>query len=133
MVDELEMAERFDAELYIPPITSLHALSAVLDEVQLLQDDRERNQVMSDIEVAFRPVTEEDMELYEETKLSIGVKKLLNLTEMARLDPDQVGARFVRSLIEQSKGAATVPPARRRNMPPREEEEVSLGYYPGVM
>jgi len=133
MVEELEMAERFDAELYIPPITSLRALSTVLDEVQLLQDDRERNQVMSDVEVAFRPVTRDEMALYEETKLSIGVKKLLNLTEMARLDPDQVGGRFVSSLIEQSRGAATVPRATRRNLPPREEEEVSPGYYPGVM
>jgi vesicle-fusing ATPase len=133
MVEELEMAERFDAELYIPPITSLRALSTVLDEVQLLEDDRERNQVMSDIEVAFRPVTRDEMALYEETKLSIGVKKLLNLTEMARLDPEQVGGRFVSSLIEQSRGAATVPRARRRNVPPSEQEEISSGYYPGVM
>jgi len=133
MVEELEMAELFDSELRIAPLISLRALEKVLDEVQLLEEPSERRQFMSDVEQAFQPRTMDEQNLYGETKLSIGVKKLLNLTEMARLDPGQVGARLVSSLIEQAAGGAAVPPRRRRVAPPPMEGEVSPGYYPGLV
>jgi vesicle-fusing ATPase len=131
MVEELEMAELFDTELRIAPVTSLRALEAVLDEVQLLQEPHERRQVMGDIDDAFRPRTRDEQSIYGDTKLTIGVKKLLNLTEMARLDPGQVGARLVSSLIEQASGGASAPP-RRRRAPEPTEDEMSPGYYPGI-
>lgn len=132
MVEELEMAELFDSELRIAPVTSLQALETILDEVQLLQEPSDRRQFMSDINQAFQPRTRDEQNLYGETKLSIGVKKLLNLTEMARLDPGQVGARLVSSLIDQVAGGATVPQKRRKTVPPPLEGEMSPGYYPGV-
>jgi len=132
MVEELEMVELFDSELRIAPLTSLHALDKVLDEVQLLQETSERRQFMVNVEQSFQPRTREEQELYGDTKLSIGVKKLLNLAEMARLDPGQVGARLVSSLIEQASAGAAVPQRRRRAPPPPLDEEMSPGYYPGI-
>ncbi|KIM29575.1 hypothetical protein M408DRAFT_67819, partial [Serendipita vermifera MAFF 305830] len=132
MVEELEMAELFDSELRIGPVTSLRALDKVLDEVQLLQEPSERHQFMANVEQSFQPRTREEQEFYGDTKLSIGVKKLLNLTEMARLDPGQVGARLVSSLIEQASAGAAVPQKRRRAAPPPLDEEMSPGYYPGI-
>jgi vesicle-fusing ATPase len=135
MVEELEMAELFDSELRISPLASLGALETVLDEVQLLQDPQERHQVMSSIAQAFRPRTQDEQSIYGETKLNIGVKKLLNLTEMARLDPGQIGERLISSLIEQAVGGGgTIPERRMRHVsPPRSaHDEVSPGYYPGI-
>lgn len=132
MVEELEMAELFDSELRIAPVTSLRALETILDEVQLLQEPPDRRQLMSDINQAFQPRTRDEQNLYGETKLSIGVKKLLNLTEMARLDPGQVGARLMSSLIDQAAGGATGPPKRRKTVPQLIEGEMSPGYYPGI-
>ncbi|KAG8858031.1 transport between ER and Golgi ATPase protein [Serendipita sp. 411] len=133
MVEELEMSELFDTELRVAPVTSLRAVETIMDEVQLLQDPSERRQVMQDIQQAFQPRTRDEQSIYGETKLSIGVKKLLNLTEMARLDPGQVGARLVSSLIDQAAGGATAPPAqgRRRALQPA-DEDMSSGYYPGL-
>ncbi|PVF99964.1 AAA-domain-containing protein [Serendipita vermifera] len=131
MVEELEMAELFDTELRIAPITALPALEAVLDEVQLLEEPSERQEVMAGIDEAFRPRTRDEQSIYGDTKLTIGVKKLLNLTEMARLDPGQVGARLVSSLIEQASGGVSAPP-RRRRVPEPTEDEMSPGYYPGI-
>jgi len=132
MVEELEMVELFDSELRIAPVTSLRALESVLDEVQLLQEGSERRQFMSDVNQAFQPRTRDEQTIYGETKLSIGVKKLLNLTEMARLDPGQVGARLVSSLIDQASGGAAVPQRRRKTIPSPLDGEMSPEYYPGI-
>lgn len=103
MLSELEVTELFDTELRVAPITSLRSLESVLKEVQLFPTSDERRWVMQEIEQAFRP---RDQELYDagETTLSIGVKKLLNLTEMARQDPGGAGKSLVFSLKEQAMG-----------------------------
>lgn len=134
MVEELEMAELFDSDLRISPLISLGALETVLDEVQLLQDPQERHHVMSSIVQAFRPRTQDEKSIYGDTKLSIGIRKLLNLTEMARLDPGQVGERLVSSLIEQASGGGSIPERRTRREPPPPlaADDVSPGYYPGI-
>ncbi|CCA70665.1 related to SEC18-Vesicular-fusion protein, functional homolog of NSF [Serendipita indica DSM 11827] len=126
MVEELEMAELFDSEMRVGPVSSLRGVEVVLESVDALENPQERRQVMQDIEDAFRPRTREEQALYGATKLSIGVKKLINLAEMAKLDPGQVGARLVSSLIEQAGGGASKPPARRRVA---EGEPESPGYY----
>lgn len=103
MLSELEVTELFDTELRVAPITSLPALEYVLKEVQLFPTSDERRWVMQEIEQAFRP---RDQEQYDtgETSLSIGVKKLLSLTEMARQDPMGAGKSLVFSLREQAMG-----------------------------
>lgn len=132
MVEELEMAELFDAELRIGPVTSMEGLEKVLDEAQLIMDKEERRETMVQIETAFRPVTRDEQAVYGETKLSIGIKKLLGLIEMARLDQERVGERLVGSLIEASKGAASSAPVRKRRGAGGTEDGMSPGYYPGI-
>ena len=130
MVEELEMAELFDSEMRVPPVTTLRGVEVVLETVDALENPQERRQVMQDIEEAFRPRTREEQELYGETKLSIGVKKLINLAEMAKLDPGQVGARLVSSLIDQAAGGANKPQTRRRlPVVSGEGDPQSPGYY----
>jgi len=103
MLSELEVTELFDTELRIAPITSLLSLEHVLKEVQLFPTSDELRSVMQEIEQAFRP---RDQGQYDtgETTLSIGVKKLLSLTEMARQDPAGAGRSLVFSLKDQAMG-----------------------------
>ena len=112
MLSELEIAELFDTELRVAPITSLRSLEYVLKEVQLFSTSDERRRVLQEIEQAFRP-RDQDQYDTEETTLSIGVKKLLSLTEMARQDPAQAGERLVLSLTEQAMGYSALPPQRQ--------------------
>ena len=129
MLSELEVTELFDTELRVAPITSLHSLEHVLKEVQLFPTSDERRWVMQEIEQAFRP---RDQEQYDagETTLSIGVKKLFSLTEMARQDPAGAGKSLVFSLKEQAMGYNGPPP---QNVKPRritaEESPSPMDYY----
>ena len=109
MLSELEVTELFDTELRIAPITSLLSLEHVLKEVQLFPTSDEQGWVMQEIEQAFRPRDQGQGDT-EETTLSIGVKKLLSLTEMARQDPAGVGRSLVFSLKEQAMGYNGLPP-----------------------
>jgi len=137
MVEELEMSELFDSELLISPVRSLPALGVIMDKVDLLMDKRERALAMADIEEAFRPRTRDDIAMYgNETKLSIGVKKILGIIEMARLDKERVGLRLLEGVREASKGAATVFD-RKRVLPPPEDDvgegASPGGYYHGIV
>jgi len=129
MLSELEVTELFDTELRVAPITSLLSLEHVLKEVQLFPASDERRRVMQEIEQAFRP---RDQEQYDtgETTLSIGVKKLLGLTEMALQDPAGAGKSLVSILKEQAMGYNGPPPqaAQPRRMK-AEEASGPLDYY----
>lgn len=128
MLSELEVTELFDTELRVAPITTLLSLEYVLKEVQLFPTSDERRWVMQEIEQAFRP---RDQEQYDtgETTLTIGVKKLLSLTEMARQDPMGAGKSLVSSLREQAMGYNGPPPQQRRI---KAEETSSARDYSGV-
>jgi vesicle-fusing ATPase len=131
MLSELEVTELFDTELRIAPITSLLSLEHVLKEVQLFPTSDERRWVMQEIEQAFRP---RDQEQYDtgETTLSIGVKKLLGLTEMARQDPAGAGRSLVFSLKEQAMGYNGLPPQVVQPRSRKAEETPGPMEYYGV-
>jgi len=129
VLSELEVTELFDTALRVAPITSLSSLEYVLKEVQLFPTSDERRRVMQEIEQAFRPRSQDQYDT-EETTLSIGVKKLFSLTEMARQDPAGAGRSLVSSLKEQAMGYNGPPP---QDVQPRriEGEETSnpMDYY----
>jgi vesicle-fusing ATPase len=115
MLSELEITELFDTELRVAPITSLRSLEFVLKEVQLFPTSEERRVIMQDIEQAFRPRGQDQYDTGE-TTLSIGVKKLLSLTEMARQDPAGAGNSLIVSLKEQAAGYNGPPPQVRQRI-----------------
>ncbi|KIJ54882.1 hypothetical protein M422DRAFT_240970 [Sphaerobolus stellatus SS14] len=71
-----------------PPITSLDAMEKVLEEVNLFSHRRGLETCMGMMQQA-----------YGSRKLQIGIKKLLNLIEMARQEPEDIGSRLVRAIV----------------------------------
>lgn len=86
VLDQMGMTPEFSTEIYVPAITSIEGVDAVLQELKLF-DDNERERALSYLEQANM-----------DHKLSIGVKKLLMVIEMARQDEDKVG-KFVNTIL----------------------------------
>ncbi|KZT42999.1 vesicular-fusion protein SEC18 [Sistotremastrum suecicum HHB10207 ss-3] len=95
MLTETQMAEVFDAELNVPPISTLRSLEYVLRELQLFSSDRELQKATAMLEQAgFGKVDE-----YGIPRMSVGIKKLVSVVEMARQEPEEVAERLVSSLM----------------------------------
>lgn len=92
MLDQMEMADTFDADINVPAINDLGSVENIIRDVQLFDDNQGVQHTMSLLRQAG---------LGEEGKLNIGVKKLLSMTEMARQDPDPA-EKFVGSMIMHS-------------------------------
>lgn len=93
MLTEMEVAETFDTDIPVPSITSLDQVSHILKEVKLFSSEQDLRRALNMLEQAG---------LGNEGKLSVGVKKLLSMAEMARQDPD-CAEKLVGSLV---RGAA---------------------------
>ena len=93
VLTDLGLSESFDSEIRVPPISSLHSLEVVLDEVDLVRNPRERQQTMQMLQQAGFGADSET------GGLNIGIKKLLSMIEMARQEPEAVGERLVTSLM----------------------------------
>lgn len=93
VLTDLGLSEVFDAELRIPPISTLDQLTYVLDEVQLFPSRRDRDQTLQMLEQAGFNNDETT------SILNIGIKKLLTMVEMARQEPEAVGERLASSLM----------------------------------
>ena len=81
----------FDAELRVPPITDLTALDQVLEAVELFHSARDRTRAVSMLRQAGMGT--------EEGRLSIGIKRLLSVIEMARQEPEAVAERLTSALM----------------------------------
>lgn len=92
MLNDMEMAEAFDAEIRVPAITNLKSVDFVLKEVQLFDSPEEQRHAIELLEQAG---------FGGDTALSVGVKKLLSMIEMARQDPDPA-EKLAGSLIQHS-------------------------------
>ena len=95
MLVETQLSEVFDADLRVPPITTLSALDVVLREVELFQSDEERKRATKQIEEAGFG---KDTGGYG-GRMEIGIKKLLSIIEMARQEPENVAERLVSALM----------------------------------
>jgi vesicle-fusing ATPase len=86
ILDQMDMTDEFSAELYVPTITSLEGIAIVLQQLELFED-AERERVISILRQANM-----------DQKLTIGIKKLLMIIEMARQDEDKVD-KFVNTIL----------------------------------
>ncbi|KAM6496126.1 vesicular-fusion protein SEC18 [Amanita muscaria] len=99
ILGDLGLAEIFDSELRVPPITTLVALEYVLSEVELFESSQDRKAAMRMIEKAgFRDDYDEQDVNSRLRSLQIGIKKLLSVVEMARQEPENVAARLLSAL-----------------------------------
>jgi vesicle-fusing ATPase len=81
----------FDAELRVPPISYLTALDHVLEAVELFRSSRDRARAVNMLREAGLGS--------EDGRLSIGIKRLLSVVEMARQEPEAVAERLTSSLM----------------------------------
>ncbi|KAI7877416.1 AAA-domain-containing protein [Lichtheimia hyalospora FSU 10163] len=86
VLDQMDMADAFNSEIYVPTITSLEGIDIVLQQLELFTD-AERQRTMSLLQQAGM-----------EQRLAIGIKKLLMVIEMARQDADKI-EKFVNTLL----------------------------------
>ena len=86
ILDQMDMISEFSAEIYVPTITSLESVDIVLQQLELFEDaERER---------ALSLLSQANLD----HKLTIGVKKLLMIIEMARQDENKVD-KFVNAIL----------------------------------
>ncbi len=91
MLSDMELTDAFDADIRVPPLTTLSAVDAVLHEVDLFASEGEYRAARALMERAG---------FGTEGRLNIGVKKLLQMAEMARQDADPA-EKLVGSMIQQ--------------------------------
>ncbi|KAJ3024122.1 transport between ER and Golgi ATPase protein [Thoreauomyces humboldtii] len=89
ILEQMELTDAFNATLYTPQITTLAAIDSVLGSLQTFTDD-ERARAMSMLRQAD----------IENRGLSVGVKKLVVIGEMAAQDVDRVD-KFVNMLLDE--------------------------------
>ena len=94
MLVETQLLEVFDADLRVPPISSLESLDIVLREVELFPTEEERRRAVLQIEEAGFGKTNN-----YGSHMEIGVKKLLSIVEMARQEPELVAERLTSALM----------------------------------
>ncbi|OCB85381.1 AAA-domain-containing protein [Sanghuangporus baumii] len=94
MLAETQLLEVFDADLRIPPVSSLESLDIVLREVELFPTEEERRRAVMQIEEAGFGKTNN-----YGTQMEIGIKKLLTYIEMARQEPEFVAERLTSALM----------------------------------
>ena len=89
----MDVESAFDTDIPVAPITSIEGIDACLREVDLFTRPDEHQRAINMLRNAR----------FGESggELAVGVKKLLNITEMARQDPDPA-AKLVSSLIRES-------------------------------
>ncbi|TFK43822.1 vesicular-fusion protein SEC18 [Crucibulum laeve] len=95
ILTDLGLSETFDSEMRVPPISSLRSLEYVLREVELFPSDQERRDATRMLEEAGFGSDRSGLN----TKLQIGIKKLLSIIEMARQEPDNAAQRLTSALM----------------------------------
>ncbi|WVO15682.1 hypothetical protein L204_103343 [Cryptococcus depauperatus] len=93
ILSDMDILSAFDTDIPISPITSVKHVERCLREVQLFNTPEEMQRVINMLK---------DVKFGEEGRgdLVVGVKKLLNMAEMARQDPDPA-SKFVGSLVRE--------------------------------
>lgn len=101
ILTDLGLAESFDSEMRVPPITNLTALDHVLHELELFTSESERKRAIQMLEEAgfASHRSRRGGEVDYDSKLQIGIKKLLSTVEMARQEPENVAERLTSALM----------------------------------
>lgn len=88
VLDDMGMSECFSGELYLPNIQSVDEIASVMKQLALFPEDHHQKAV------------EMLRAMGADQKLSIGIKKLLMLIEMARQAQGQELEKFIDSMQE---------------------------------
>ena len=96
ILTDLGLSETFDSEMRVPPISSLHALEHVVQEVELFPSEQEQRRAIRMLAEAGLGSDRDGLS----SRLQIGVKKLLSIIEMARQEPESISERLVGALLE---------------------------------
>ncbi|EJU06606.1 AAA-domain-containing protein [Dacryopinax primogenitus] len=99
LITEIEMADVFDSEIRVPPISDSKALDTVIRELKLFGSEAEYRYAMEKLRQAG---------LTGEGHLNIGIKKLLSVVEMARQEPEAVADRLVQALMQLAPPPGTM-------------------------
>ncbi|OXG79077.1 vesicle-fusing ATPase [Cryptococcus neoformans A2-102-5] len=93
ILSDMDVLSTFDADIPIPPITSVKHIERCLREVNLFSSNEEMQRAVDMLR---------DVKFGEggNGELMVGVKKLLSMAEMARQDPDPA-AKLVASLMRE--------------------------------
>ncbi|KAJ3572263.1 hypothetical protein NP233_g3205 [Leucocoprinus birnbaumii] len=96
ILTDLGLSETFDSEQRVPPITTIQSLDRVLREVELFPNDSQHQDAIRMLtEAGFGSQREGNMN----SRMQIGIKRLLSIVEMARQEPDNVAERLLNALI----------------------------------
>ncbi|KAJ1560132.1 transport between ER and Golgi ATPase protein, partial [Nowakowskiella sp. JEL0078] len=87
VLEQMEITDAFNAALYVGNVSDLRSIDIVLKEIRVFSDP-ERNSALSSLRAAG-----------VDGRISIGIKKLTMLIEMANQDSDKV-EKFVNVLME---------------------------------
>ena len=90
LLDELDMADCFTAEVHVPQIHSLDSVYIVLKEVKLLSE-ADQNLIKAEL----------SQKISNYPQVSISVKNLINLISLACQDTENGPSRFVDSFLSQ--------------------------------
>ncbi|KAI0797023.1 AAA-domain-containing protein [Abortiporus biennis] len=96
VLTDLGLSESFDADLRVPPISSISSIRHILDEVELFNNRSDAERAVGLLRQAGFSENESDA---MSSNANIGIKKLLSYIEMARQEPDGVADRLVASLM----------------------------------
>ncbi|KAF8914264.1 P-loop containing nucleoside triphosphate hydrolase protein [Gymnopilus junonius] len=95
ILTDLGLSETFDSELRVPPVSSLHSLEHVVQELELFPSEQQRKNAMRMLGEAGFGSRDELSPTFQ-----IGIKKLLSIIEMARQEPENVAERLTGALLE---------------------------------
>ncbi|CAG8566803.1 17083_t:CDS:2, partial [Dentiscutata heterogama] len=87
VLDDMNMSDCFNSEIYVPNITELSSVDVVLKELALFNDE-ERNRALNALKQGG-------------VEMRIGIKKLLTIIEMSRQDVDKVD-KFVSTILSMA-------------------------------
>lgn len=89
----MDVLSAFDTDIPINPISTIDAVTHVLDEVKLFSNSKEKQR-------AVQMLREARLGEGGRPELMVGVKKLLSMAEMARQDPDPT-MKIVTSILRE--------------------------------
>ena len=92
ILEQMELIDAFNSEIYVPNVCELSDLDSVTSAIQLFKSDQDRQRALATLQRQGL-----------DGKLSIGIKKVLMVSEMARQDVDLVD-KFVYAITIENGG-----------------------------
>lgn len=92
--DDFQLSDVFEAESYVPAVSSLSSVEFIFRAVQLFDSNAEYSIIIKRLQAAG--FGDEDNST---RKLQLGIKKLLSIVEMARQEPELVVEKLISAFI----------------------------------